>query len=61
MKLSILAPSSFVSGPPPLHTWPDPIKRILVTFMIVIVSVAYMLLAGGVIAFLIMLARWITG
>jgi hypothetical protein len=57
MKLSILAPSSFVSGPPPLHTWPDPIKRILVTFMIVIVSVAYMLLAGGVIAFLIMLAR----
>ena len=60
MKLSILAPSSFVSGPP-LHTWPDPVKRILLTFMVVLVLVAYMLLAVGIIAFLIMLARWITG
>ena len=56
MKLSILALSSFVSGPP-LHTWPDPIKQILLTFMAVLVLVAYMLLAGSVIAMLIMLAR----
>jgi len=60
MKLTILTPSSFVSGPP-LHTWPNPIKRILLTFMVVMVFVAYMLLVGGIIAFLIMLARWITG
>lgn len=60
MKLSILAPSSFVSAPP-LHTWPDPIKRILLTFMGIMVLVAYMLLAGGIIAFLIMLAPGMTG
>ncbi len=60
MKLTISAPWSFVSAPP-LHTWPDPIKRILLISMVVMVLVAYMLLAGGVIAFLIMLARWITG
>jgi len=60
MKLSILAPPLFASGPP-LHTWPDPIKRILLTFTVVLVIVAYMLLGGGIIAFLIMLARGITG
>ena len=61
MKLSILAPPSFVSSPLPLHAWPDPIKRILLTFIVVMVLSAYMLLAGGIIAFLIMLARGITG
>lgn len=61
MKLSILAPSSFVSSLPPLHAWPDPIKRILLTFMVVMVLFAYMLLAGGIIAFSVMLAQWITG
>jgi hypothetical protein len=60
MKLSILAASSFVSSPP-LHAWPDPIKRTLLTFMVVMVLVAYMLLAGGTIAFLVVLAGWITG
>ena len=59
MKLFILAPSSFVSSPLPLHDWPDPIKRILLTFMVVIVLVAYMLLAGGIIALLVVLAQWI--
>ena len=60
MKLSILAPSAFVSAPP-LHAWPDPIKRILLTFMVIMVLVAYMLLAGGIIAFLIVLTQWMTG
>jgi hypothetical protein len=60
MKLSLLTPSSFVSGPP-LHAWPDPIKRILLTFMVVMILIAYMLLAGGITAFLVVLARWITG
>lgn len=60
MKLPILAPSSFVSVPP-LHAWPDPIKRILLTFMVIMVLVAYMLLAGGIIAFLVVLAWWMTG
>jgi hypothetical protein len=61
MKMSsILAPSLFVSAPP-LHAWPDPIKRILLTLMIVMVLVAYLLLAGGIIAFLVVLAGWITG
>jgi hypothetical protein len=59
MKLFILAPSSFVSSPLPLHAWPDPIKRILLTFMMVMVLVAYMLLAGGIIALLVVLAQWI--
>ena len=57
MKLFILAPSSFVSSPLPLHAWPDPIKRILLTFMVVIVLVAYMLLAGGIIALSVVLAH----
>jgi hypothetical protein len=61
MKLSILALSSFVSSPPPLHAWPDPIKRILLNFMAVMVLVYYLLLAGGIIAFLVMSALWITG
>jgi hypothetical protein len=60
MKLSILAPLTFVPAPP-LHIWPDPIKRILLTFMIVTVFVAYMLLTGGIIAFLVVLAQWIAG
>ena len=60
MKLSILVPSSFISVPP-LHAWPDPIKRILLTLMVVMVLVAYMLLAGGIIAFLIVLTQWMTG
>jgi hypothetical protein len=50
-----LAPSAFVSAPP-LHAWPDPIKRILLTFMVIMVLVAYMLLAGGIIIFLGVLA-----
>jgi hypothetical protein len=49
-----LAPSSFVSAPP-LHAWPAPIKRILLTFMVIIVLVAYMLLASGIIALLVVL------
>jgi hypothetical protein len=60
MKLSRLAPSSFVFDLR-LHTWPNPIKRILLSFMVVLVLVAYMFLAGGIIVFLVMLARWITG
>ena len=59
MKLSILASPSFVSDLPPLHAWPDPIKRIVLTFMVVMVLVAYMLLAGGIIALLVVLAQWI--
>jgi hypothetical protein len=60
MKLPMLTPLSFISAPP-LHAWPDPIKQILLTFMVATVLVAYMLLAGGIITFSIMLARWITG
>lgn len=58
MKLSVLAPSSFVSMPP-LHAWPGPIKRTVLTFAVVMVLVAYILLAGGTIALLILLAQWI--
>ena len=60
MKLSILAPSSFVSSPP-LHAWSGPIKRTVLTFAVVMVLVVYMLLAGGIIAFLVVLARSIIG
>ena len=56
MKLPLLAPSLFVSSPP-LHAWPDPIKRTVLTFAVVMVIVAYMLLAGSIIAFLVVLAR----
>ena len=60
MKLSRLAPSSFVSDLR-LHTWPNPIKWVLLASMVVLVLVTYTLLAGGIIVFLVMLARWITG
>lgn len=55
MKLPLLVPSSFVAMPP-LHAWADPIKRTLLTFAVVMVFVVYLLLAGGIIAFLVMLA-----
>ena len=60
MKPPRLAPSSFVAGPP-LHAWSDPIKRVLLTFMVIMVLVAYMVLAGSLIAFLVVIAQWITG
>lgn len=56
MKLRILSPSSLVSVPP-LHTWPDPIKRTLLTLAVVLVLVAYLLLIGGMIALVVVLAK----
>ncbi|GEM_PF-1359522 len=61
MQLPVtLVPSIFTSMPP-LHAWPSPIKRTLLTFAVLLVVVAYMLLGGGLIALLAVLAQWIVG
>lgn len=43
---------------PPMYTWPRSIKRLLLAVLVLAVVGAYLLLAGGVIAFLALLARW---
>ncbi len=61
MQLPIALGPSLFATMPPLHAWPSPIKRTLLTFAVVVVSIAYMALGGGIIAFLAVLARWISG
>jgi len=41
---------------PPMYTWPRSIKRLLLAVLVCVVMAAYMLLAGGVVAFLVLLA-----
>ncbi|MCB0191024.1 MAG: hypothetical protein KDJ65_03700 [Anaerolineae bacterium] len=52
---AIFRPSS--SSLPPLYTWPRSLKKTLLTFAVLIVIGAYMLLGGGIIAFLAILAE----
>jgi len=42
---------------PPIYTWPRSLKRLLLAILLLTVFAAYLLLAGGVIAFLALLAR----
>lgn len=46
---------------PPMYTWPRSVKRILMFVSVLVVMVAYLLLAGGIIAFLAILADWAGG
>lgn len=45
------------SSLPPLYTWPRSIKRTLLTLAVVIVISAYLLLGGGLVALLAVLAE----
>jgi hypothetical protein len=44
---------------PPLYTWPRSLKRVLLTLSVLAVIAAYLLLGGGIIAFLAVLAEYI--
>ncbi len=57
MQLPVAFRSSGASVPP-MYTWPRSIKRLLLAVLVLAVVGAYLLLAGGVIAFLALLAKW---
>jgi hypothetical protein len=44
---------------PPLYTWPRSLKRVLLTLSVMAVIAAYVLMGGGIIAFLAILAEWL--
>ena len=44
---------------PPMYTWPRSVKRILLTLLVLGVVGAYVLLGGGIIAFMALLAEWL--
>jgi hypothetical protein len=46
---------------PPMYTWPRSVKRVLLALSIMVVLAAYVLLAGGVIATLAVLAERVSG
>jgi hypothetical protein len=42
---------------PPMYAWPRSLKRVLLTLSVLVVIAAYLLLAGGVVAALAILAE----
>jgi hypothetical protein len=44
---------------PPMYLWPRSLKRILLTLSVLAVVAAYLLMGGGIIAFLALLTEWI--
>jgi hypothetical protein len=46
---------------PPMYAWPRFVKRIVLTLSVLAVVVAYVLLAGGIIAALAVLAERVSG
>jgi hypothetical protein len=56
MQLPTVFRSSFHSLPP-MYAWPPKIKRVLLGLSVALVIAAYLLLAGGVIATLAVLAE----
>lgn len=55
MQLPAVFRPSFNSLPP-MYAWPRSVKRALLTLAVLLVIVAYLLLAGGIIASLAILA-----
>jgi len=58
MQLPVVSRSIMVLSVPPMYTWPRSVKRILLLSAVVGVVAAYVLLGGGIIAFLALLAEW---
>lgn len=46
-----------VSSLPPMYTWPRAVKQVLLALSVLVVIAAYILLAGGIIAMLAVLAE----
>ncbi|MDM8521363.1 hypothetical protein QUF64_15055 [Anaerolineales bacterium HSG6] len=49
MHLPIISRPAIV-GLPPLHVWPKPVKQVILYCAVIIVSLAYLLLGGGLLA-----------
>ena len=58
MQLPVFSRSIMDPSVPPMYTWPRSIKRALLFFAVIGVIAAYLLLGGGIIAFLAILAEW---
>lgn len=50
-----------VSSLPPMYAWPRIVKQLLLAFSVLMVVAAYILLAGGIIAMLAVLAERMGG
>ena len=50
-----------ISSFPPMYAWPRLVKHVLLAFSIVVVIAAYILLAGGIVAGLAILAQGVGG
>ena len=48
-------------SPPPMYAWPRLVKRIVLALSVLAVVVAYILLAGGIVAALAVLAERVSG
>ncbi len=59
MQLPIVSRPTMISVPP-MYTWPHSVKRMLLYSAIVATVLAYILLGGGIIAFLALLAEWMS-
>jgi len=55
---AVFRPSTSI---PPMYTWPRSLKRLFLTLLICGIAGAYLLLGGGIIALLALLAEWIGG
>jgi hypothetical protein len=58
MQLPVVFRPTYFSLPP-MYTWPPAVKRAMLIMAIFGVIAAYVLLAGGVIAFLAVFAQWL--
>lgn len=58
MQLPNLFRPSTISVPP-LYLWPRSLKRVLLAVSVVAVIGAYLLMGGGIIALLAVLAEWV--
>lgn len=56
MQLPAVFKPSTIASVPPMYTWPNSIKRLLLAAAVLAVIAAYVLLGGGIIAFLAILA-----
>lgn len=57
MQLPVVSRSDMVSVPP-MYAWPQSLKRALLLGAVLGVIGAYVLLGGGIIALLALLAQW---
>ena len=55
----LFRPSITATSVPPMYTWPRSLKRVLLLLAILAVIAAYVLLGGGILTFLALVAEWL--